>query len=184
MGLEGVAACKHTTTPTISSECPRCGIITKSGRVSCCGRGGSWFKNCGRAGNTQPQHTWYEGIQSCKARSQSKAVIDQQLNGAQQKDLDSSQGVGNKAVITTIKTSAFTSVNTSTPMPDRKSIITSTYTPANVSITTATHTSMSTISTNTFMIPTTDSSIGTVIITRGYLNRLSISIFCLSLYYS
>merc|ERR1712032_410577 len=162
MGLEGVAACKHTTTPTISSECPRCGIITKSGRVSCCGRGGSWFKNCGRAGNTQLQHTWYEGIQSCKARSQSKAVIDQQLNGAQQKDLDSSQGVDNKAVITTIKTSAFTSA----------------YTPANVSITTATHTSMSTISTNTFMIPTTDSSIGTVIITRGYLNRWKIIVYC------
>merc|ERR1712216_290193 len=107
-------------------------------------------------------HTWYEGIQSCKTQSQSETVIDQQLNGAQQKDLDSSQGVdmaNYRSGITTIKTSAFTSVNTSsTPMSDRKLIITSTYTPTNVSITTATHTSMSIISTSTSTIPATDSS--------------------------
>merc|ERR1712032_216324 len=41
--FEGVAACKKldTTTTTISSVCPRCGSIGKSGKSSCCGRGGS-----------------------------------------------------------------------------------------------------------------------------------------------
>ena len=31
------------TTTIISSVCPKCGIIAKSGKISCCGRGGSWF---------------------------------------------------------------------------------------------------------------------------------------------
>merc|ERR1719183_96298 len=84
--FEGVAACKRTTTITVS-VCPRCGTIAKSGKPSCCGRGGSWFKNCGGRGNTKHPHTWYGGIQACKARSQSKRVIGQQLNAAQQKEV-------------------------------------------------------------------------------------------------
>ena len=64
-----------TPTTAISVACPRCGSIGKSGRSSCCGRGGSWFRNCGSAGNMKLQHTWRAGIQACEARPQeSKAV--------------------------------------------------------------------------------------------------------------
>ena len=80
-----------TTAIAVSAVCPRCGTIGKSDKMSCCGRGGSWFDNCGGAGNAKLHHTWYEGIQACKARSQSKIVISQELNGAQQKNTESSQ---------------------------------------------------------------------------------------------
>ena len=52
--------------------------------MSCCGRGGSWFKNCGRAGNAKLHHTWYEGIQACKKLEHSKRAIGLQSNAAQQ----------------------------------------------------------------------------------------------------
>merc|ERR1719201_1171673 len=80
---DGVEACKPTTT-TISSVCRKCGIIAKSGKSSCCGHGGSWFRNCGSVGNAKLDHTWYEGIQVCKARSKFKRVTSQQSNTVQQ----------------------------------------------------------------------------------------------------
>ena len=51
---------------TVSNVCSKCGKIKKSGKRSCCGRGGAWFKNCGDAGDTQFDHSWTEGIQACK----------------------------------------------------------------------------------------------------------------------
>ena len=42
-------------------------------------------------------HTWYDGLQSCKTWSESKAVIAQQLNEAQQQRDGSSEGDGNSA---------------------------------------------------------------------------------------
>ena len=112
----------HIQTPTDAttitvSVCVRCGTIEKSDKMSCCGRGGSWFKNCGGAGNTKLHHTWSEGIQACKSGPQSKTVIGQRLSVVQHKDMDSSQGAdmtNDKAVIATTKTFAFTSANTST----------------------------------------------------------------------
>ena len=131
--------------------------------MSCCGRGGSWFKNCGGGGNTKFQHTWYEGIQACKTQSKFNTVIGQQLNGAQQKGVGSSQRAGRasyKAVIAAANTFTFTTVNTSTPMPDTTPIITSTYTP-DVSITT-----------NILMTSSTHTSISTSITTQGCVNLL------------
>ena len=104
--------------------------------MSCCGRGGSWFKNCGSSGNTKLQHTWYEGIQACKARSQSKTVVGHQLNVDLQKGIPSSQGTGvanYEAVITANKTFGVMSANTPTKMADTTSIVTLAYTPDNVS---------------------------------------------------
>ena len=49
-----------------NNRCPKCGIIKKSGTLSCCARGGSWFKKCGDAGDAQFDYTWAEGIQACK----------------------------------------------------------------------------------------------------------------------
>ena len=49
-----------------SSICTKCGNIKKSGKRSCCARGGAWFKNCGDIGEKKFDHTWTEGIQACK----------------------------------------------------------------------------------------------------------------------
>ena len=89
-------------------------------------------------------HTWYEGIQVCKTRSQSsKTVVGQQLNSAQQKDIGSSHDAdmaNGKAVIATSKMFAFASANTSPrSMSDKTSIATATYTPDNVFTTTPAH---------------------------------------------
>ena len=68
----------------ISAACPKCGIIKKSGKMSCCGRGGSWFGNCGNVGDMKFARTWHEGIWTCKTR-QFQAVLDQQLHAFQSK---------------------------------------------------------------------------------------------------
>ena len=46
--------------------CSKCGVAKKSGKSSCCARGGAWFKNCGDADDKQFDHTWAEGIQACE----------------------------------------------------------------------------------------------------------------------
>ena len=108
---------------TISSVCPKCGMTKKSGKMSCCGLGGSWFGNCGSAGGTKLDHTWYEGLHACKARRQSKAVIGQQLKEARKQKDDSSNGNDFMAA----KPLAFTSGQ----MPDAPPIIAPDHMPAN-----------------------------------------------------
>ena len=105
------------TSTTITSACPKCGVIAKSGKSSCCGRGGSWFKSCGSTVNAKLQHTWYEGIQACKTLAQSKATIDRLSNVAQQRNSLDGPAMGNsKEVFTPANTFTFTSTNASTPM--------------------------------------------------------------------
>jgi hypothetical protein len=58
----------------VSPACPKCGSIKKSGKLSCCARGGAWFKNCGDAGDPHFDHTWVEGIQACKKNVRSNLV--------------------------------------------------------------------------------------------------------------
>ena len=140
----------QSTTPAgtrmvIVSACPRCGTIGKSGTLSCCGRGGSWFKLCGVGSNAKLQHTWYEGMQACKARLKSKTATGHQVNIVQQKGTDSSQSAGMasyKAVIAASKTFSSFSINNSTRTSGRKSIITSNNMSGNVSITTSVRTLM------------------------------------------
>ena len=55
-------------TTAISSECPKCGSMKKSGERSCCARGGSWFQECGDVGDTRFVHTWIEGMQACECK--------------------------------------------------------------------------------------------------------------------
>ena len=74
-------------TATMISVCPKCGVFKKSGVSSCCGRGGSWFGNCGSTGDLTQEHTWSEGIQVCEVWARSKIPVDQHLNVAQQFDL-------------------------------------------------------------------------------------------------
>ena len=49
-----------------NNGCSKCSTLKKSGKLSCCARGGAWFKNCGDADATQFDYTWAEGIEACK----------------------------------------------------------------------------------------------------------------------
>ena len=73
---------------TINPACLTCGIISKSGKMSCCADGGSWFGNCGSAGDANFGHTWHEGIQSCKSQ-QLQIVVGEQIHALQPKGNDS-----------------------------------------------------------------------------------------------
>ena len=55
-------------TPTDASGllCPKCAVINKSDKLSCCARTASWYSNCGRTGDTNFEHTWNEGLEACK----------------------------------------------------------------------------------------------------------------------
>ena len=109
-----------TTTTTTGPACLKCGTIKKSGKGSCCGRGGSWFKNCGSAGKKRLQHTWYEGIHACKTRTRSRIVIGLHEHAVQQKGIDPSHSDEDKenykAFITSAKPFAFATANISTSM--------------------------------------------------------------------
>ena len=115
----------HTETPavmstTISPACLKCGIIKKSGKTSCCGRGGSWFGNCGGSGNAKLQHTWIEGILECRTRPQSKTAIGQQLNATQEKGSGSSSdgaGMTNIESVFTVSTAVHHVSHTSVSTP-------------------------------------------------------------------
>ena len=58
----------------VSSGCSKCGIVKQSGKRSCCARGGAWFKKCGDVGDSDFDHTWVDGIQSCKDFVRSSSV--------------------------------------------------------------------------------------------------------------
>ena len=100
-------------TTSISSVCLTCGTITKSGKLSCCARGGSWFGNCGANGNTKLQHTWYEGMQACEARQIKIAVMGQQRNAVQQSNSNSSNDgdMNSRAAMVAAKILTSTSAN-------------------------------------------------------------------------
>ena len=104
---------------TMSTECPTCGAVEKSGKISCCGRGGAWFNTCGNVGNTQVRHTWREGIRACKARAQFKIAREQQSNPAQQLDpLNGTVTAHCTLVLTVGQTFTITSTNTSIALPN------------------------------------------------------------------
>merc|ERR1711904_509561 len=69
--IEGIQACQSQQPTTVSSGCSKCGTL-KSGELSCCSRGGSWFKKCGKPGDSKYSHTWTEGIQACQSQQPTK----------------------------------------------------------------------------------------------------------------
>ena len=114
--------------------CPKCGTIEKSGKMSCCGHGGSWFRNCGGAVSTKLHHTWYEGIQTCKARPQFNVVIKKYFNTTHEKDIGSSSDGAHmtnfKSVFTIAKSFTLTSFSrTVSNDPDHTSVNTPMITP-------------------------------------------------------
>jgi len=184
--LEGVAACKHPTTSAVPM-CPTCGTITKSGKTSCCGHGGSWFRKCGNAGNKQFRYTWYKGIEACKAPSDFKKSITHQLYFAQQESIDASRvaiTTSNRAFLAAAFT--FSSVNTSTSMSDMGQIATSIYAlDPNASSSTSEHRAILKDYLASLM-SVTHKSVGVTSTTQGFIDLLKswfIPFLCLSLYY-
>ena len=120
--------------------CPKCGITGKSGKLSCCGRGGSWFGNCGSAGEAKLDHKWSEGVEACKAWSQSKIVVGQQVDGAGDESKHSFHDVvevnSNASVIMRPDTLMFTTGSVSTPMLGKTSVTTSATKSVNTAIAT------------------------------------------------
>ena len=61
----------HTPPPrietTLGPACPNCGTIKKSGKLSCCAPGGTWFETCGKVVDSNFGHTWSEGIEACES---------------------------------------------------------------------------------------------------------------------
>ena len=106
-----------TAITTTTTACLKCVTIEKSGKYSCCGRGGSWFRNCGSGGYANVEHTWHEGIQACKKTwVQFKTAMGQQANAAQQLTLSNGVGMANFKTATTAATAMISaSANASTP---------------------------------------------------------------------
>ena len=69
-----------TTSASVSSvqECPKCGTTKKSGKRSCCARGGAWFKKCGDVGDSNFEHTWGEGMEACKSFEPLQALLSRE----------------------------------------------------------------------------------------------------------
>ena len=66
--------CRCGTESTAPNRaCPKCAAIKKSGKFSCCARGGAWFKNCGMFVTKNVDHTWVEGVQACRGFSGSSS---------------------------------------------------------------------------------------------------------------
>ena len=120
------------TTAPIGPACPECGIIKKSGKSSCCGRGGSWFGTCGIASNTDLGHTWYEGIEACRARQFGVLVkqLEASLPKAKDHSDDTNMGMESKAIVVTAHMFTTIPTNMSTLLSDTTTITV----PANESI--------------------------------------------------
>ena len=112
-------------TSPISPVCPACGIIKKSGKLSCCGRGGSWFGTCGSAGNANLVHTWYEGVWACKAQFQ--IAVGQQLRAFRAK----SNGFSDDPEMV-VYSKAIVLANTSSSRPGAKAITLPVDTPSTI----------------------------------------------------
>ena len=119
-----------------SSECLKCGSSQTFGKLSCCARGGSWFEHCGNAGNGLRSHTWYEGIEVCKARHFQTAV-DPELHASQAEtdasSVDVNTSMNSKTVIVSAYVATSAPANTSALMSDAAPIPASTTTSINTS---------------------------------------------------
>ena len=94
-----------TATP-IRPFCRKCGT-GKAGKLSCCGKGGSWFRNCGSTGNSKLGHTWYEGIQVCKTRPQSKTASSKWSNARRHNSNESQADAGKASNSQAVATASF-----------------------------------------------------------------------------
>ena len=87
--------------------CPQCGIIAKTDKRSCCGRGGSWFAHSACADRSEQQHTWYEGTQVCKTRPQSKTASNKWSNARRHNSNESQADAGKASNSQAVATASF-----------------------------------------------------------------------------
>ena len=72
---QGQACPGATTQPVWTTDtrpiaaCEKCGVSKKSGELSCCARGGSWFGRCGNFRDIFDYH-WDDGIDACRQTGQ------------------------------------------------------------------------------------------------------------------
>ena len=76
-----------TTATPHPITCPKC-ATNKAGKLTCCARGGSWFRKCGDSGD----YTWAEGLKACKDSASGKAqahamLFNQTTTDQEQKDV-------------------------------------------------------------------------------------------------
>ena len=113
--------------------------------ISCCGRGGSWFRNCGSDGNAKLHYTWSEGIHACKLpQPQSKTGIVQEQNTDSFNSATVHSKVIYAAVSTSIRMSTITLANSPSTTSARPPAFT---TSTSTLIASATYTSVSTSAT-------------------------------------
>ena len=62
-----VVSTETTAATTAESGCPKCGTLLKTGKSSCCGRGGAWAGKCADEVSDDFDHTWIEGIKMCSS---------------------------------------------------------------------------------------------------------------------
>ena len=78
---DGLKACKHAAKLSMSTTaannqivtafvCPKCAMIDRLGKLSCCAPGASWYQNCGRTSGSAFDHTWAEGFKACKHQTE------------------------------------------------------------------------------------------------------------------
>ena len=68
--LTPISTSAFASTILSTITCSKCGTFGKSGRVSCCAPGGAWYKNCGGVANKNVDHSWFEGTEACKRKSE------------------------------------------------------------------------------------------------------------------
>merc|ERR1711937_865236 len=83
-----------------AGTCGACGIERKTGRPSCCARGGDWFKQCGKANAGKP-HTWDDGIQACGASAAMRGQVGNMLRVSRQTNRTGSDSAYNLRAIAT-----------------------------------------------------------------------------------
>ena len=109
------------TTTLATAVCPKCGILQKSGKLSCCGRGGSWSGRCGKTGNTNFGHTWYQGIQVCKSY-QLQLEVRQQVYAQRKSDFSDNDASDTMSMLMPGARPISAPANTSIITSDRTSI--------------------------------------------------------------
>merc|ERR1712066_1118616 len=110
--MQGIQACATQTalkpvTTTVTPVCPTC-ATNKKGTATCCTKGGSWYQNCGDAGDANFDYTWTQGFEACEnvvgageeAQAQAKlphqTTIVQHQNAFQPSDMDSTGALTSK----------------------------------------------------------------------------------------
>ena len=98
-----------TAAAHVNPICLKCGAIEKTGKLSCCARGGSWYGKCGSILSAKLLHTWSEGIEACEAAvGQPELIVEQKVNRSPN---DGRMIISPKAAITTAHVPASTPTN-------------------------------------------------------------------------